>query len=302
MRVVLDTNILISAFISVKGAPAQIFDLWLAGALEIVTSQDVLDKLQRVLTAHAVMNLNRQDEDSRRKYILVEMGDYFDTVLKPRIQKVAYAGEWKDGKPVTPKDGQGQFLSSGQPHMFQYIRLESYDDTFHNIRLRDPDGDQLRLLDSLPDYFLSYLLDHETAGSPTLLDIASFERPFDYQLHVTGRGGVLAPQPVDLVATFNFLLGLAVESIQTFTWEDGVESGGRRYVRVLGSDPKGRRVCVLWRNAPPPDQLEAERAWAAEHLLAGVEFDKLYVNGESLLAAALALEPEFKRLLEEGVH
>ena len=38
-------------------------------------------------TAHAVINLNRED-GGNRKYILVEMGDHFNTVLKPRIEKV----------------------------------------------------------------------------------------------------------------------------------------------------------------------------------------------------------------------
>jgi adenine-specific DNA-methyltransferase len=49
-------------------------------------------------TGHAVINLNREDSGSR-KYILVEMGEYFDTVLKPRIAKVIYSTDWKDGKP-----------------------------------------------------------------------------------------------------------------------------------------------------------------------------------------------------------
>jgi adenine-specific DNA-methyltransferase len=38
-------------------------------------------------TAHAVINLNREDDNERLKFILVEMGDYFDTVLLPRIKK-----------------------------------------------------------------------------------------------------------------------------------------------------------------------------------------------------------------------
>lgn len=50
-------------------------------------------------TGHAVINLNRED-NGNRKYILVEMGDYFDAVLKPRIKKVVYSKDWKDGKPV----------------------------------------------------------------------------------------------------------------------------------------------------------------------------------------------------------
>src|SRR5699024_9744983 len=47
-------------------------------------------------TGHAVIDLNR-DDDGDRKYILVEMGEYFNTVTKPRIQKVIYSKDWKDG-------------------------------------------------------------------------------------------------------------------------------------------------------------------------------------------------------------
>ena len=35
----------------------------------------------------------------RRRFVLVEMGEYFDTVLLPRIAKVMCTPEWKDGKP-----------------------------------------------------------------------------------------------------------------------------------------------------------------------------------------------------------
>ena len=48
-------------------------------------------------TGHAVINLNRED-DGQRKYVLVEIGDHFDTVLLPRMKKVVYSPDWKDGK------------------------------------------------------------------------------------------------------------------------------------------------------------------------------------------------------------
>ena len=51
--------------------------------------------------AHAVINLNRQD-DGKRKYLLIEMGHHFDTVLKPRVMKAVYAEKWKDAKPRLP--------------------------------------------------------------------------------------------------------------------------------------------------------------------------------------------------------
>jgi putative PIN family toxin of toxin-antitoxin system len=50
MRVVLDTNVLISAFVSRTGAPAQIFALWRSGDIEIIVSRETLDELVRVLS------------------------------------------------------------------------------------------------------------------------------------------------------------------------------------------------------------------------------------------------------------
>jgi len=70
-------------------------------------------------TAHAVMCLNRQD-GGKRKYILVEMGDYFDTVLVPRIKKAAFSDKWKGGR--------AQPGGQGQPQFFKYYTLEQYED------------------------------------------------------------------------------------------------------------------------------------------------------------------------------
>ena len=86
-------------------------------------------------TTHAVINLNRED-GGKRKYILVEMGEYFDTVLKPRIQKVVYSKDWKDGKPVSRE---------GISHMFKYMKLESYEDTLDNLIIKRDKNNKRRL-------------------------------------------------------------------------------------------------------------------------------------------------------------
>ena len=77
-------------------------------------------------TGHAVINLNRED-NGNRKYILVDIGDYFDTVMKPRITIVIYSKGWKDGNPTA--------RTTGVSHCFKTIRLESYEDTLNNLRL-----------------------------------------------------------------------------------------------------------------------------------------------------------------------
>ena len=181
--------------------------------------------------------------------------------------------------------------------MFQYIRLESYEDALNNIRFQDFGQKEPGLLDTLhamPDYVLHYMLDYETAGSPSLLDLARFDHPFDYRLNIT-RSDVTAPHPVDLVTTFNFLLGLRVRTYRR------LERDGRPVVRVTGEDPRGRRVCVLWRDVPPIEDMDAERAWLEQHALEGVARDLLYVNGECALPNAVPIEPEFQRLMFEPV-
>ena len=48
MRVVLDTNVLLSALISSRGAPDSIYRAWRAARFELVTSTMQLDELRRV--------------------------------------------------------------------------------------------------------------------------------------------------------------------------------------------------------------------------------------------------------------
>jgi len=45
-------------------------------------------------TAHSVMKLNKED-NGRRKYILIEMADYFNTIIIPRLKKVCYSKKKK---------------------------------------------------------------------------------------------------------------------------------------------------------------------------------------------------------------
>ena len=86
-------------------------------------------------TAHAVMNLNRAD-GGRRKYILVEMGEHFHTVILPRIKKVAFSDKWKDGRPVLSK-AEGANGGQGMSHFVKYYDLEQYEDTLRRAAYGD---------------------------------------------------------------------------------------------------------------------------------------------------------------------
>ncbi|MCK4792693.1 MAG: site-specific DNA-methyltransferase, partial [Desulfobacteraceae bacterium] len=157
-------------------------------------------------TAHALINLNRED-NGQRKYILMEMGDYFDTVLKPRIQKVIYSASWKNGKPTA--------RHTGVSHCFKYLRLESYEDTLNNLSFNNNSTKAYQDNPNLyEDYMLRYLLDVETHGSQSLLNIDAFADPCAYKLKVKQPGSdEYVVKNVDLLETFNYLIGLRVVHI-----------------------------------------------------------------------------------------
>lgn len=235
-------------------------------------------------TAHAVLNLNKEDKGNR-KYILVEMGGYFDTVTKPRIQKIMYSNDWKDGKPQS-KDGQS--------HIFKYITLEQYEDTLNNIEFRDENSVQ-RKLDGFSDYVLHYMLDFETADSPCRLNITKLKDPFNYTLKVSDQNE-LREHAVDLVETFNYLLGIHVKKVKIF------ENNGT-YYRVIygfkfqGKDERKENIIVVWRCTEGLD-LKEDKHFIESTVLSEKEPDsKVYVNSDFAVEGALPIEPTFSRLM-----
>lgn len=71
-------------------------------------------------TAHAVLELNK--EGSNRKFVLVEMGEHFYNVIIPRIKKVAFSSEWKNGRLKDNKQVKPLSIA------FRYYELESYEE------------------------------------------------------------------------------------------------------------------------------------------------------------------------------
>src|SRR5438093_338492 len=49
MRVVIDTNVLVSSAVSEQGAPARIFRQWAEGAFELLISEEILAEYRRAL-------------------------------------------------------------------------------------------------------------------------------------------------------------------------------------------------------------------------------------------------------------
>ncbi len=230
-------------------------------------------------TAHAVITANRLD-GGRRRYITVEQGDYFDTIIKPRMQKVAYSADWRLGKPTTPE--------TGISHSFKVLKLESYEDTLNNLQLRRDakQGQTFEMLEqsAKDDYLLHYMLDVESRGS--LLSVEDFKKPFDYTMNIAAdSSGAHERTKVDLVETFNYLIGLRVKHIDA--------QPQRGFVSVIGTLPSGESCLVLWRDC---DVLDYEGVTRLCDKLAinpaDNEFDVVYINGDHNIPTVLTQTDE----------
>jgi putative PIN family toxin of toxin-antitoxin system len=62
-RVVLDTNVLISAIISSKSSPARILDLWREGVFELAFSEETLQELIDVLSRPKLLRITGINKD-----------------------------------------------------------------------------------------------------------------------------------------------------------------------------------------------------------------------------------------------
>ena len=281
-------------------------------------------------TGHAVICLNRKD-GHRRKFTLVEMGNYFDTVLLPRLKKVTFTPEWKDGSPARQAT---QIEIARSPRIFKVIRLESYEDTLNNLEL-DSTPPQKNLLDHPESegingfrekYTLRYMLDVETRGSQSLLNIQGFDSPDAYKLNVKMPGSDENQAiHVDLIETFNWLIGLTVNTIsapQKFTAEFQRDQEKRLHIKgdlrpdlngsywfrtITGSTPDGQNALIIWRTLngnQEKDNLVLD-TWFMSHYSSDQksEFDIIWINGGTNLEKLKNSSNSWEvRLIEDDFH
>lgn len=275
-------------------------------------------------SSHAVIQANREDS-GQRKFLTVEMGHYFDSLTKPRILKALYASDWKGGTPRS-RDGVSAVI--------KIVRLESYEDALNNlVSIRSAKQEDLlssveaQGADSLKEqYMLRYMLDVETRGSQSLLNVKAFADPTAYQLKVKRPGSdESSAVNVDLLETFNWLVGLTVQGIaapQSFVAEFERDSEGRLGLKgrlrqdangpwwfrtVIGTMPDGRRTLIIWRKLTgdsEKDNLVLDTWFTrAGYSAKDSEFGLIYVNGDNNLENLKAADDTWKvRLIEEDFH
>lgn len=225
-----------------------------------------------------------------RKWVGVEMGDHFWTVVLPRMKKVLAYDKSGISKEVKEYQGGG---------FFKYQVLEQYEDSLDNIELKENLEAQELFKD---DYLLKYFLDFETRESPCLLNLDMLKNPFAYKLKVNlSEVGEPEELVVDIPETFAYLLGMKVKKIKARRDND------RKYLFMLGEKESQNCAIVL---------REYDDKWEVDDFANDKEFiqqelkdwqpNMIYVNGQCTITSNFdsikvdirSLEDSFKRLME----
>jgi adenine-specific DNA-methyltransferase len=268
----------------------------LSRLIELTTDEGdiVLDFFAGTATSAAVA------EKLNRQWIAVECSDYFDEKPLRRIKNtlngdargISSAVNWKGGG------------------SFKTIELESYEDALNNLRLHRSRAQELALEAMSPEareqYQLGYMLDLEATGSQSLLNVSAFTDPWNYTLEIASSTvGETRSVKLDLVTTFNWLLGLTV-----LAQGGGPDKKSGGVIWVEATNPEGEKVLVLWRNTSEVDA-DALNVWCKKQKVKvqDGEFALIYVNGDHHLEnlrredqtwKVRLTDEEFPKLMWEG--
>ena len=122
MRVVLDTNIIVSRYLTLHGRVARIVDLWEQGALDLLTSEVILREYVRVLNYPRLRPVHRLADAQ-----LVEIEESFRefTQLVEPVETPAVVEDDPDDDHflACADSGGADCLVTGDPHL---LKLGSY--------------------------------------------------------------------------------------------------------------------------------------------------------------------------------
>lgn len=259
-----------------------------------------------------------------RRWIGIENNPRAINKCIPRLRSVIAGDPYGISKSVNWQGG-GAFC---------YHILESYEDTLGNLE-PSLNAIQTDLLSAATtegsggfkeQYMLRYMLDVETRGSQSLLNVQAFADPTAYKMKVKRPGSDESREVnVDLLETFNWLVGLTVQNIaapQVFAAEFARDAEGRLELKgrlrqdatapwwfrtVTGTTPDGRRTLIIWRkltgHAEQDNLVLDEWFKRAGYSAKDSEFDLIYVNGDNNLENLKAADDTWKvRLIEEDFH
>ncbi len=122
MRVVLDTNVIVSAILSPTGAPARLVGFWQTQVFGLVVSEDLLQEYLRALSyPHVAVRHGMNATEASQ--IVEDFRQFSDNVNPDAMPRVVLEDPDDDKVLACAVAGGADFLVSGDTHL---LRLEEY--------------------------------------------------------------------------------------------------------------------------------------------------------------------------------
>jgi len=232
----------------------------------------------------------------KRKWIGVEMGEHFYTLVLPRMKKILFYDPTQISKLPDVKEKYNEKTAGG---FFKYQIFEQYEDSLDNIELKE---NQSALNLFKDEYLLKYFLDFETREDNYLLNIENLKNPFNYKLKINlSEVGEPKEILVDIPETFNYLLGINLKQIKRR------QNMGKNYLFIFG-EKEGRDYAIVWRDYSDnwdEDKFKKDKEFIKKELR-NWKPQIVYLNGQSAITPDFGdfqvevkyIEPDFKRLME----
>ena len=135
LKIVLDTNVVVSAAVSSDGNPAKIFEMLIAEKIKNYTSEEIINEIKDVMQREKIRKLlNLQERD----FIINNFKEFSEKII-PKIKYEDVLEDKKDNKFLEcAVSGKVDYIVSGDEHL---IKLKE----FKGIKIISP-KDFMRLL------------------------------------------------------------------------------------------------------------------------------------------------------------
>ena len=242
-------------------------------------------------TGQACIEL-KEEYDFDLNYTLIEAADHYSSVLMPRIKKVMYSDIWKEGEPRGEK---------GYTHAFTHYCLEQPSDIGLNListkSLHDFTSTQNSLQTPFTEYHYEIKFEKIENKIPKItLNPAKFQNPFHSYLRIKSQG-VVQLKPINLIMTFNYLLGLRLDKYWVAKLAD------RDYKILMGNNCEEKKTLIIWRPTFEMSEvmIQNEAEILTEYLKAKhinpQDFEILYMNDVACWSQAQVIEPHFLSMM-----
>lgn len=122
MKAVIDTNVVISSFLSPKGIRAKIIKAWQDQQFELVISEDIMAEYEKALNYPEVSSRHKMNSDQVSR--VINNLRSFATVIKPKKKLAVIKDDPEDDKFLECASEAGaEYIISADPHL---LSLEYY--------------------------------------------------------------------------------------------------------------------------------------------------------------------------------